>query len=72
MSNQYDDDNEVYDADFAEISSVSDSDKKEEKKDSRDDLKNSDRFCSKQSLPALGASSGTILSSVCSEADFSE
>ena len=51
MSNQYDDDNEVYDADFAEISSVSDSDKKEEKKDSRDDLKNSDRFCSMCNRP---------------------
>jgi ATP-dependent Clp protease ATP-binding subunit ClpX len=51
MSNQYDDDNEVYDADFAEISSVSDSDKKEEKKDSGDDLKNSDRFCSMCNRP---------------------
>ena len=51
MSNQFDDDNEVYDADFAEISSVSDSDKKEEKKDSGDDLKNSNRFCSMCNRP---------------------
>ena len=46
MGNQYDDDNEVYDADFAEISTESDSDKKEEKRSDDRNFKNSDRYCS--------------------------
>ncbi len=51
MTNQYDDDSQVYDADFAELSDPSDTGIKEEKKNTKKDRRDTFRFCSMCNRP---------------------